>query len=152
MCEQVLSWSFAEHQSEREAGTYASIALGGAYFGAATFRGGPVWQAVLCESVPTFVQLYQTMRLHESQAHKCQQCLIQLAGTGKVFTDAAARQTFLKTFIQSVVTLLDAVLAAWSASAPAGHGPGAELLGFSWVLGRLVGSFQMSVLLKHDTF
>ena len=150
VCEQVLSWSFAEFQSEREAGTAAADSGGGgaASFAAATFRGGPAWQAVLCESVPTFVQLYQAMRLHESQAHKCQQCLIQLASTGRVFTDAAAKQRFLKTFIQSVVSLLDAVLAAWSASTPAGHGPGAELLGFSWVLGRLVGSFQMPALLE----
>ena len=146
VCEQILSWSFAEFQSERDASEGAENKS--TAFGASAFRGGPSWQGVLCQAGPTFATLYQTMRPHESQAHKCQQCLIQLASTGSVFQDQAARQLFLKAFIQATVTLLDAVLVAWAASTPAGHGPGAELLGFSWILGRLMGSFRMPALLE----
>jgi len=87
VCEQVLTWSFAQHQSQRQGDSPAASGASG------RFSGGPEWQPILLGEgvVPVFVRLYQVLRMHESQAHRCQQCLIQLAGTAPTFVDPVVR-------------------------------------------------------------
>eukprot|EP00039_Didymoeca_costata_P029695 m.25956 g.25956 ORF g.25956 m.25956 type:complete len:1102 (-) comp7753_c0_seq2:141-3446(-) len=139
VCDQILSWTFTDYQCDNGNEDEAS---------AQRFRGDQAWQELLLQGpLQLMVELYRVVRGEERLAHKCQQCLMLLAGSGEVFRNLDYRLQFLNHFVVLISGLLGEIIPI-ALTVIAGSGIGAELLSLNMTLGRLVGSFGVENCMK----